>query len=95
MFFVYILYSKTADRYYTGYSIDPDNRLEEHNKGRYKGSYSSVVSDWELKFTLECESKKQALQIEKHIKLMKSRVYIQNLIRYPEIGEKLLLKYKR
>lgn len=94
MFFVYILYSTVADKYYTGYSVDPNARLNEHNEGRYEGSYSSVVSDWELRLTIECESKKQALQIERHIKRMKSRVYIQNLIKYPEMREKLVLKYK-
>ncbi|GAB5523082.1 MAG: hypothetical protein Roseis2KO_09540 [Roseivirga sp.] len=94
MFWVYILYSKTAGRHYTGYSIDPDERLKEHNEGYCKGSYSSAVRDWELRFMLKCQSKKQALQIERHIKRMKSRVYIQNLIKYPEMGEKLLIKYK-
>jgi putative endonuclease len=31
--------------------------------------------------------------IEQHIKKMKSKVYIQNLKRYPEILQKLINKY--
>jgi putative endonuclease len=34
----------------------------------------------------------QALAIEKHIKNMKSKVYIENLLHYPEISIKLLEK---
>jgi putative endonuclease len=52
------------------------------------------VDDWELIFTLECQSKSQGLSIEKHIKSMKSKVYIQSLLRYPEMKLKLFEKYK-
>ncbi len=38
-------------------------------------------------------SKAQALAIEKHIKAMKSKIYIHNLKKYPEMIDKLLLKY--
>jgi len=33
------------------------------------------------------------LAIEKHIKSIKSKVYIENLIKYPEMAEKLKGKY--
>jgi putative endonuclease len=48
------------------------------------------ASDWITFLKIECQSKKQALQIEKQIKNMKSKVYIQNLKRYPEMTIKLL-----
>jgi putative endonuclease len=32
--------------------------------------------------------------IEKHIKAMKSKKYIENLIKYPEMSVKLLQKYE-
>jgi hypothetical protein len=31
MFYVYILYSESADRYYIGHTNDPERRLVEHN----------------------------------------------------------------
>ena len=34
------------------------------------------------------------MAIEKHIKNMKSKIYIQNLAKYPEMTQKLLLKLK-
>ncbi|NOZ75332.1 MAG: GIY-YIG nuclease family protein [FCB group bacterium] len=33
MYYVYILYSRKTNRYYTGSSGDPERRLEEHNRG--------------------------------------------------------------
>jgi putative endonuclease len=43
---------------------------------------------------IDCDSKKQGLAIERHIKSMKSKIYIENLIKHPEIITKLLEKYK-
>jgi putative endonuclease len=43
---------------------------------------------------LESTSENQARLIEKHIKKMKSKTYIHNLVKYPEIAEKLLLKFR-
>jgi len=90
--FVYILFSKKLNRFYTGYTGDLDLRMNFHeNAESYK--YTAKANDWELFFTIECENKTQALNIEKHIKSMKSKVYIQNLIKYPDISKKLLGKY--
>ena len=39
MYYVYILYSEKCDRYYIGYSEDPERRLEErHNRGLVKAT---------------------------------------------------------
>ena len=51
------------------------------------------AKDWEVYLKIECKSKEQALAIEKHIKKMKSKVYIQNLKKYSEMKFKLLEKY--
>jgi hypothetical protein len=45
-------------------------------------------------FKIECEKKLKPLAIEKHNKNMKSKVYIENLLRYPEISIKLLENIK-
>jgi hypothetical protein len=46
--------------------------------------YTPFQQAWVLFLEITCESKTQGLAIEKHIKKMKSRVYIENLIKYPE-----------
>ena len=91
---VYILYSKSVDRYYIGYSKNLDQRLLLHNNKYFKGSYSTRANDWVLYYKVNCHSILQARQIESHIKRMKSRVYIENLLKYPEITNRLLVRYK-
>ncbi len=67
-------------------------RLEFHaNAEAHK--YTAKADDWGLFHTILCVSKKQAMRIESHIKKMKSATYIRNLKKYPEMNEKLLLKY--
>ena len=44
-------------------------------------------------FTIECDNKSQMLTIERHIKNMKSKTYVQNLIKYPEMVSKLKTQY--
>ena len=94
VFYCYILYSKKLDRYYIGETEDIDQRLILHNSGFFKGSYTSKVSDWVIYYFIKCNSREQARAIEYYIKKMKSRKYIENLSKYPEISEKLLLQNK-
>ena len=91
---VYILYSKTLDKHYVGFSENLNQRLDFHLNDTQTRKFTYKADDWELIFNITCDSKRQGLSIEKHIKAMKSKIYLQNLIRYPEISSKLLEKYK-
>jgi putative endonuclease len=91
---VYIIHSATLNRFYIGYTSNFDLRLDFHLNSNEARKFTSKAKDWEIYFKIECETKTQALAIEKHIKQMKSKIYIENLIRYPEISIKLLEKYK-
>lgn len=55
-FYVYILYSKSKDIYYKGFSENPQKRFTEHLEG--KSQYTSQINDWELVVLSEVESKK-------------------------------------
>ena len=93
MICVYILHSIKLDRFYTGFTTNLDQRLLFHqNPETHKFTYNA--HDWTLFLKIECASKPQGLEIEKHIKSMKSKVYIRNLKAYPEMMEKLKIKYK-
>ena len=92
--YVYILYSDLLNRYYIGESENVVKRLKEHNDGYFKSSYTSTVNDWIVYLSIECSDRIQARKVEKHIKSMKSRKYIQNLKEYPELISKLKNKYK-
>jgi putative endonuclease len=87
----YILYSKSINRYNVGYTSDIEERIKLHNSGSfgYK-SYTFCASDWILFLIIPCSRIEQAIFIESKIKRMKSRKYIENLKKYPEIVDKIL-----
>jgi putative endonuclease len=77
-FIVYILFSKSADRYYTGYCSDLSKRLQKHNSG--SNSSTRPYIPWELVYYEEYTDKTTAIRRENEIKRMKSRKYIEKLI---------------
>ena len=79
MYLVYILYSETLNRYYVGMTGDSiEERIRRHNSN-HKG-FTSKANDWQLKYSESYNSKTSALDREKEIKSMKSRIYIEKLI---------------
>ncbi len=91
-YFVYILHSVKLNRYYIGQTSNITKRMEFHRKSAsYK--FTGKADDWEIFLSFECESKQLSLKIESHIKRMKSKVYIENLKRYPEMIFKLKEKF--
>jgi len=77
-FFIYIIYSKSRDKYYIGYTHDLNLRLIHHNDGWIKSTKSGIP--WKLVYSEKFESRSQAMKREKEIKRMKSRKYIESLI---------------
>ncbi|MFA9213606.1 MAG: GIY-YIG nuclease family protein [Candidatus Methylacidiphilales bacterium] len=91
--YLYILYSTKINKYYVGITTDSVyDRLEKHNTGFYKGSFSKAASDWEIKIQIEVENKDTAIKMEQYIKRMKSRKFIEKLI--SSEAEKLLFLEK-
>ncbi len=88
MHFVYIIFSKSHDKFYVGESVDAIERTAQHNQGFYKHASTSYTSDWELKLTLTLNTKAAALQIERYIKSMKSKAFIVKLITNAEFLQK-------
>ena len=66
MFYTYIVHSKRIKRYYTCQTIDLDRRLDEHNRG--KTPFLARGIPWELVYSNEFESRKEAMHHEKVIK---------------------------
>ena len=90
---VYILFSKKLDRFYTGSCENLDYRIEQHSNKHFINSFTAKAEDWELFFSIDHLQYTQARMIEEHIKRMKSKTYIENLRKYPEIIQKLMTKY--
>jgi len=94
MAYCYIIYSPKLDRFYTGSTeLDPEVRLEFHISKRYGNKkFTAAADDWNIFTTLQCTSIAHARKVETHIKKMKSKEFIKNLKKYPELKEKLIMK---
>jgi putative endonuclease len=79
MYTLYILYSKSIDSYYVGYTNSIDRRLSEHN--RKKGKFTDRGIPWEIVYSENLKSKKEAMAREMFIKSKKSRSFIIELIK--------------
>ena len=77
--FIYILYSETRDRYYIGSCADVNERLIRHNAGATLSTKSG--RPWKVVYSETFSSKAEALKREIYLKRMKSRVYLEDLIR--------------
>jgi len=78
MYSVYILYSKSFNRYYVGYTNNIERRIAEHN--RKKGKFTDAGIPWELIYFESYPTKKEAREREEFIKSRKSKAYITELI---------------
>jgi putative endonuclease len=78
-YYVYIIYSQSKDRYYIGYSHNPAERLTEHNLGATISTRSG--RPWILVYQEEFPNKHDAIIREAKIKKMKSRKFIESLLR--------------
>ncbi|MGB0917069.1 MAG: GIY-YIG nuclease family protein [Flavobacteriales bacterium] len=93
MFCCYILHSKSIDRYYVGETNSMEERLNQHNHSFFENSYTKQADDWTVVLQLECKNRIHARKVEAHIKQMKSRDYIENLKKYPEMRQKLISRF--
>ncbi|MCC9018094.1 MULTISPECIES: GIY-YIG nuclease family protein [Flavobacterium] len=66
MFYVYIIYSKTFDVYYKGFSENIPQRLLYHNEN--KSRYTSNKGPWELVYSKVFNTKREALIEELRLK---------------------------
>ena len=80
MFYVYILYSISSDKFYIGQSEDPWERLAHHNNDE-KDTFTAKYRPWELKAIFKVgDTRTEALKVESFIKKQKSRKLIELLI---------------
>jgi putative endonuclease len=79
MYTFYILFSRSLNKYYVGYTGEPINeRLRKHNSN-HKG-FTGRLADWKIVHTESFETKQQPLLRERQVKNWKSRKLIEKLI---------------
>ena len=91
---VYILHSKKLNKFYIGSCENLEQRLTQHLNHQFEKAFTNKADDWVLFYSAESLEYTQASHIEAHIKNMKRSKYIKNLQAFPEIIEKLIIKYK-
>ena len=91
---VYILYSSTIDKYYVGSCKDIMERIDQHLSKYLPGGFATTASDWLVYYSINNLKYSQVRKIEIHIKRMKSKKYIEDLKKYPEISFKLIALYQ-
>ncbi|MGY5846431.1 GIY-YIG nuclease family protein [Salegentibacter sp. HM20] len=77
-FYIYILYSKSLDRYYIGSSHNVEIRFVKHLQS--KKGFTSKAKDWAIVYSENFTSRTLAVRRELQIKKWKSRVMIEKLI---------------
>jgi len=78
MHYLYILFSKSKNKYYIGSTSDLEERIKKHNTN-HKG-FTGGIGDWKIMYSEKFENYNLALKREKQIKKWKSRVMIEKLI---------------
>ncbi|MBA6153483.1 GIY-YIG nuclease family protein [Gelidibacter maritimus] len=89
---LYIIYSKSQDKYYVGETININLRIAKNNNHSYKGSFTKIATDWKIVLDYECSTKDEALFLERFIKRMKSRKFIDKIIENNQILNDILNK---
>jgi putative endonuclease len=80
MYYIYILSSETADKFYVGYTQSPKERLLKHNEQEDFNTFTRKFRPWKMVALFEVSTDKNlAIQIERFIKKQKSRKFIQML----------------
>ena len=94
MHFLYILHSKKLNRYYVGETADVEFRMNLHLNKAFSKSFTSKANDWVVVLTFQTNTKVEATFLEKFIKKMKSKVFIEKIVANPSILDELLKKNK-
>jgi putative endonuclease len=77
IFTVYILYSSTGQKHYTGFTSNLVERLRSHNElGK---DWTAKNRPWQLIYTKEFATKKEAMEYEKWLKTGVGRDFIKAL----------------
>ena len=79
MYYVYVIRSKKDKQFYTGFTGELQNRLQEHNSGRVPSTKTRIP--FELVYYEACLNEKDALAREKYLKSGMGKRYQRNRLK--------------
>ncbi len=74
---VYILYSEILSKFYIGQTADLEERIRRHNNGL--AGFTKKGIPWDLIWSLEVESRTEALKLERKIKKRGAKRFLQDM----------------
>ena len=80
IFTVYILFSTTLNKYYIGYTGQSIQHRLNHHLANHKG-FTAKAKDWEVVYTQNFDTKKEAMNEEKRLKALKNKIRLQQFIK--------------
>ena len=92
MHYLYVIYSPSIDRYYVGESPNVINRLDQHNSHYFRKGFTKAAQDWKIVLSTAWEHKDDAMYLEKFMKRMKSKTFIEKIIEDRTILKDILEK---
>ncbi len=88
MYKVYILFSAKINRYYIGHTENFSVRYAYHNDSIRNRIWTRRGIPWEKKIVFTFESRSEAMELEVHLKDLKSRSVIEKIILYKKVNWK-------
>jgi putative endonuclease len=76
-FTVYILFSSSLQKFYTGQTQDFENRIQEHNSGKTPSIKNGIP--WKLVWSLVVGNRSEAMKLESKIKSRGAKRFLEDL----------------
>ena len=80
MYTVYVLYSRSFNKIYIGFTSDMEERLRAHNELRRKG-WTVKYRPWVIIHTETVDTRSEAMKREKELKSARGREFIWEMIK--------------
>ena len=82
MYYTYVIYSRSTDKFYKGQTYNLNERLKRHNSGKEK--FTSKGIPWILVWFVEKKNRGQALVLEKKLKNMSRDKLVRFMRKYKD-----------
>ena len=79
-------------KYYTRESPDPEHRLVQHNSHYFQNNFTKATEDWIIQLEFKTRTRNEAIFLERFVKKMKSKKFIEKIISKPAILIEILEK---
>ena len=86
VYFVYIIYSPSKQKFYTGSTINIDRRLKQHNQRLSNTRTTKYITDFVLIHCEVVDGLLGALKLEKYFKSGSGREIRSEIVKYIHLG---------